>query len=61
MGTSALFSALNSLPLDEEHDDSDDDGDYSSEEESSAAPQGLQRPVRPQGRRFTVLKGGPAD
>jgi hypothetical protein len=50
MGTSAIFSALNSLPLDEEHDDSDDDGAYSSsDDESTATRQTAQRPTRPKG------------
>lgn len=56
MGTSALFSALNSLPLDEEHDDSDDDGEYSSEEDSIAPSQKLQRPTRPKGEYAPVNK-----
>ena len=41
MGTSALFSALNSLPLDEEHDDSDTDFRAESDEESAPGGENL--------------------
>ena len=55
MGTSALFSALNSLPLDEDEDggDASEDDDYegySSEENAAQARAPTQRPTRPNGR-----------
>lgn len=55
MGTSALFSALNSLPLDEDEDggDASEDDDfegYSSEDGAPPARTATQRPTRPNGR-----------
>jgi hypothetical protein len=61
MGTSALFSALNSLPLDEDEDggDASEDDDYegySSEENAPQARAATQRPTRPNGRFFIWLQ-----
>jgi hypothetical protein len=55
MGTSALFSALNSLPLDEDEDggDASEDDDYEGYSSEDGAPQArapTRRPTRPNGR-----------
>jgi hypothetical protein len=55
MGTSALFSALNSLPLDEDEDggDASEDDDYEGYSSEDGAPEArapTQRPTRPNGR-----------
>lgn len=65
MGTSALFSALNSLPMDEDEDggdgsEEDDYEGYSSEEESPRAIATQQRPVRPAGKLSLADSYGPA-
>ena len=59
MGTSALFSALNSLPLDQDEDggDASEDDDfegYSSEDSAAQARTAKQRPTRPDGKFYLI-------
>ena len=66
MGTSALFSALNSLPMDEDEDggDASEDDDYegySSEEGSPQTTTGQQKPARPTGKLSTLAYNASAD
>jgi hypothetical protein len=54
MGTSALFSALNSLPMDEDEDGGDASEDYEGSSSDDEHPQTRtntqQRPTRPAGK-----------
>jgi hypothetical protein len=57
MGTSALFSALNSLPLDASDDEGEDDYEGSSSDEDSPRVQATSshRPTRPTGESRLVM------
>jgi hypothetical protein len=69
MGTSALFSALNSLPLDEDEDggDASEDDDYEGYSSEEGLPQTMtthQKPKRPTGKQSntrTVIQLMPSE